>query len=148
MPPIIEEDNEDTIENENMILGQNGENGNENNEVPNLEEDDDINEEEGDIVSVIAPPPVNPRISGFNREMRNLQAFFNPNPGGLAAEAAAITFKDDSKKPNFLQKKMTDFFGPITKQAPKLVFVYVAYTINSNKLAPNEKIKKLQYHQI
>jgi hypothetical protein len=48
--------------------------------------------------------------------MRNLQAFFNPNPGGLTAEAAAITFKEDSIKPNFLQKKMTYFFRPITKQ--------------------------------
>jgi hypothetical protein len=51
--------------------------------------------------------------------MRNLQSFFNPNPGGTAVLAAAMAMTEESEQPSYIQKKMTDFIGPKVKQAPK-----------------------------
>jgi hypothetical protein len=107
MPTIIEEDFGDTIDDENMIIEQNIEDEDDNDEMPNLDgdNDNDSDEEDRDIIPVIAPPPVNPRIRGFNREMRNLQAFFNPNTGGLTTEAADISLKDESKNTVFFKRR-------------------------------------------
>jgi hypothetical protein len=45
--------------------------------------------------------------------MRNLQSFFNPNPGGSAVMAAAMTTTEETKQPSYIQKKMMDFFEPM-----------------------------------
>jgi hypothetical protein len=75
--------------------------------------------------------------------MRNLQAFFNPNPGGLPAEAAAVTFKEKSKKPSFIPRKMTGFYEPMIKQAHKPTLIPASYkkckavALNDMNVYPN-----------